>query len=64
MDNSVFVTEMETGRGERLTSRSPDASAPLPLACVFSPDGRSIAYLRPVEAVGGVHSQVFVVDGV
>jgi hypothetical protein len=64
MDNSVFVTDAETGRSERLTARSSDAEAPLPLACVFSPDGRSIAILRPVAAGGAVHNQVFVVEGV
>jgi hypothetical protein len=62
MDNSVFVTDAETGRGERLTARTPAAGAPLPLACVFSPDGRTIAYLRPVASGGAVHNQVFVVE--
>ncbi len=49
MDNSVFVTDIESGKSERRTERSDDARAPLPLACVFSPDGRSVAYLRNIE---------------
>jgi len=47
-DNSIFVAEAATGESVRLTPRSPDADAPLGLACVFSPDGKSIAYGRRV----------------
>lgn len=46
MDGSVFVTEVESGRSFRLTEKTPDASAPLSYACVFSPDGKNIAYAR------------------
>ncbi len=46
MDNSVCVTETSTGKTVRLTARSDDARAPRPEACVFSPDGRKIAFLR------------------
>jgi hypothetical protein len=45
-DNSVFTVEAATGRSRRLTPRTGDADAPLALACVFSPDGRRIAFLR------------------
>jgi Tol biopolymer transport system component len=62
MDNSVYVTEVATGRGTRLTPRTPDAAAPLPLACVISPDGRHVAYLRNVPRDGATFSQVFVVS--
>jgi hypothetical protein len=63
MDNSVCVTDAATGETRRLTPRSPDADAPLPLACVFSPDGSRIAYLRRVAhaADGRRYNQVFVV---
>lgn len=47
MDNSVFVTELSSGKSFRLTQRSSDESAPYRSACVFSPDGKSIAFLRP-----------------
>jgi hypothetical protein len=62
MDNSVFATDPITGHSYRLTPRSADSTAPLPLACVFSPDGQKIAYLRQVDAKGEVHSQIFVVS--
>lgn len=60
-DNSVFVTDVATGVATRLTRRSDDATAPRPEACVLSPDGRRIAYVRPVERDGSVFNQVFVV---
>lgn len=62
-DNSVFVTESATGRSRRLTPRSRDADAPLPLACVFSPDGCQIAYQRRVAGGGERCNQIFVVSG-
>jgi hypothetical protein len=63
MDNSVFVTEVETGQSVRLTERSSDSLAPRPEACVFSPDGRTIAYVRTVATPAGEsHNQIFVVS--
>ncbi len=62
MDNSVFATDAITGHAYRLTPRSANSTAPLPLACVFSPDGRMIAYLRKVDQTGEAHSQIFVVS--
>jgi len=61
MDNSVFITDTETGRGRRLTSRTPDGTAPRPEACVFSPDGRKIAYVRRMPDGGREFNQIFVV---
>jgi hypothetical protein len=61
MDGSVCVTELATGRTERLTEKGSEADAPLPLACVFSPDGGSIAYLRAVGAEPVRFTQIFVV---
>jgi hypothetical protein len=58
MDGSVCITEVATGTTTRLTERKEGAAAPSPLACVFSPDGRTIAYLRSVAGF----AQVFVVD--
>ena len=62
MDNSVCVTDAEAGRDQRLTPRTPDDWAPRPEVCVFSPDGRRIAYVRPVAAGPTVYNQVFVCD--
>jgi hypothetical protein len=60
MDNSVFVTEAATGSSYRLTARSDASAAPMPFACVFSPDGRRIAYTRRVAAGAKCYSQIFV----
>lgn len=63
-DNSVFVVEAATGQSRRLTARTEDADAPSPLACVFSPDGVRIAYLRRLadtsDAQGPRSNQIFV----
>ena len=54
-DGSVMTVDIGSGRSWRLTLRT--AAAPRPEACVFSPDGRSIAYMRTLT-----HNQLFVVD--
>ena len=59
MDNSVFVTDIGTGASTRVTPRSSDESAPCPEACVFSPDGRAIAFVRRVPSSGQIFNQVF-----
>ena len=64
MDNSICLTDTQSGKMSRLTSRSTDADAPLSEACVFSPDGKTIAFLRRVPAPGGIFSQIFTVAGV
>lgn len=58
----VCVTDVITGKTHPLTEVRSDARAPAALACVFSPDGRSIAYQRDIAGPGGTFSQVFVVD--
>jgi Tol biopolymer transport system component len=60
MDGSVCITEAETGTTRRLTPRQPE-SGPEALACVFSPDGRMIAFTRPVTTPEGTFSQIFTV---
>jgi hypothetical protein len=59
IDNSVCVTDVATGDTRRVTPRSADLDAPRPEACVFSPDGRSIAYVRRVRSDTGFHNQIF-----
>jgi hypothetical protein len=61
-DNSVFVSEIKTSSARRLTARADDRTAPRPEACVFSPDGKRIAYVRPVAQNGQLYNQIFVVD--
>lgn len=60
-DNSVCITEISSGKTVRLTSRSNDADAPRPEACVFSPDGKHIAYVRHLTANGETSNQIFIV---
>jgi hypothetical protein len=60
LDGSVCVTEGLTGRPHRMMP--PLEPPPRPEACVFSPDGTRIAYVRPVAHPRGVFTQVFVCD--
>lgn len=62
MDGSVCVTDVTTGKTLRLTPRTEGAAMPLPLACVFSPDGHSIAYEREIKSQAGTFTQLFVVN--
>jgi hypothetical protein len=57
-DNSVWIVDAETGDSYRLTAHREDADAPHRSACVFSPDGSRIAYLRGVDG----HRQIFTVS--
>jgi Tol biopolymer transport system component len=61
-DGSVYCTEVADGRSHRLTQRFDSAVSPRPEACVVSPNGRQIAYARPVPQAGGTWNQIFVVD--
>lgn len=59
MDGGVCVTDVASGATRRLTSAN--AAPALPLACVFSPDGRHIAFMRSVAHGGGTFTQIFAV---
>ena len=61
MDNSVFLIDTQTGAGTPLTARTPDDFAPRPEACVFAPDGRTIAYIRRVKMGNEMFNQIFTV---
>jgi hypothetical protein len=60
IDGSVAVTDAASGETHRLTPRSEDKAAPRPEACVFSPDGRRIAYVRRVPSPERPANQIFV----
>ncbi|MBN2296224.1 MAG: DUF3748 domain-containing protein [Pirellulales bacterium] len=60
MDNSVCVTDTASGKTVRLTNKTDDRHAPRPEACVFSPDGKLIAYVRPVMISGQAWNQISV----
>jgi Tol biopolymer transport system component len=61
-DNSIFVTEVATGKSTRLTERRDDSRSPLPQACVFSPDGKQVAFVRPVATNAATFNQIFIVN--
>lgn len=46
-DGSVWWVDIDTSKLSRLTPRAGDGAGPTHHACVFSPDGTSIAFLRP-----------------
>ena len=62
MDNSVCLTDANTGATRRLTKRFEEAVAPRPEACVFSRDGHQIAYVRRVPEGAVLSNQIFVVS--
>jgi Tol biopolymer transport system component len=57
MDGSVCVTDVASGQARRVTAKD-EANPPRAEACVFSPDGSRIAY---VKTIGGLN-QIFVAD--
>lgn len=60
-DDSLFVTNTNTGETIRLTPKDP--SRPILALCAdFSPDGRRIAYQRVVRTEGADWNQVFVAE--
>ncbi len=64
-DGSVLAADAATGATLRLTPRAEGAAAPLPFACVISPDGRSVAFMRAVQSPGGrAFTQIFVCSSV
>ena len=62
MDNSVCVTEVASGQTKRLTPRTDDASGPRSEACVFSPDGKRIAFMRRLPSPQRPANQICVVE--
>jgi dipeptidyl aminopeptidase/acylaminoacyl peptidase len=62
MDNSVCMTDIRTGETSRLTMRTDDDIAPRPEACVISPDGSRITFVRRLPTEAGFANQICVVD--
>ena len=61
-DASIMTVDVASGRSRRLTDPTPGATAPRPEACVVSPDGTQIAFLRTLPTSAGAYNQIFVVD--
>jgi hypothetical protein len=62
VDGSVCLVDAVDGSLRRLTPPEHGATGPRPEACVFSPDGSRVAYVRRVPGRGGLFNQVFVVE--
>ncbi len=63
MDRSICLTDVAHGTTRRLTAPTSEREAPRPEACVFSPDGTKVAYLRNLTDTDGLRSnQIFVVS--
>jgi WD40 repeat protein len=60
MDGSICVTDVATQKTSRLTPKSDAAAEPRPEACVFSPYGSRIAYVRRVKENGVEANQIFI----
>jgi Tol biopolymer transport system component len=60
MDNSLCLTDTTSGTTARLTPRSADDLAPRPEACVFSPDGQKIAYVRRLPSGAESFNQIHI----
>ena len=61
LDGSVCTTDAITGQTRRRTEKQPPASAPRAEACVYSPAGQKIAYVKPAIAGGSNYNQIFIV---
>lgn len=61
IDGSVSLVDARDGEVVRLAPRK-GAAAPRPEACVFSPDGRRVAFVRRVGSPAGEFNQLFAVD--
>lgn len=61
-EGCVCVTSITTGATRHMTGPTTNESTPRPEACVFSPDGRRIAFVRRIRSHGQLVNQVFVVD--
>ena len=61
IDGSVCLVDARDGEISRLTAQAGEPG-PRPEACVFSPDGRRVAYVRRVGSPAGEFNQLFTVD--
>ncbi|MBC7568961.1 MAG: DUF3748 domain-containing protein [Spirosoma sp.] len=57
-DNSVFITDIETGKSQRMTSRSSDDARPIN-GVIWSNKGDQVVYNRYVNSLQGRHIQIF-----
>ena len=60
-NNAVQVTDVASGKTSEVAPASAEHPV-LPLAVVFSPDGKTIAYQRRAPTGDAVYNQIFVTD--
>lgn len=61
IDRSVCIIHAQSGQVTRLTPRTDEATAPRPEACVFSPDGGHVAFIRTIDTHAAKCNQIFTV---
>ncbi len=59
--NQVCEVDLDDGTANSLTSSDPSAGLLRPEACVYSPDGKHIAFMRTVRSGDKAFNQIFVV---
>jgi hypothetical protein len=62
LGTSVCISDAVTGETRRLTAACEQTGAPRAEACVFSPDAKRIAYVRPVLMDDKYYNQIFVAE--
>jgi hypothetical protein len=61
-DGSVMTVAVLSGESIRVTPNTSAQNPPRPEACVFSPDGRRIAYVRETASPAGRFNQIYIAD--
>ena len=61
MDHSVCLTDTRSGETRRVTAPGDGPDEPRSEACVFSPDGKKIAFIRRISESEAKFNQVFIV---
>jgi Tol biopolymer transport system component len=61
-DGSVWTINTNNSETRQLTVAIKDELAPRGEACIFSPNGKHIAYVQPVSRGHATYNQIFVVE--
>ncbi len=61
-DGSLWNINTNTGETRRLTSAPAEKCWPRAEACIFSPNGKYIAYVQPANRGDAMYNQIFVVE--
>jgi Protein of unknown function (DUF3748)/WD40-like Beta Propeller Repeat len=61
-DERIAIANATTGELQFLTEKRSRSEAPRPEACVFSPDGKSISFVRRLQSNGSEFNQICVAE--